>query len=177
MPEEPGEKKTLVITQEKDGRFALDHAGAVALYGDAKQDALRHQLGGQVVHATPKDQPLVHMVCWDEERACEISGRVALVGDESAPLQVRMGHRFDNEHRQLHRIESKLSEPIHHALQIRTPLQVRFCNAWHVASDYSVEIRMGDSRLISLRLTGATVATPQPCEEPCPPAVTPPDHP
>jgi hypothetical protein len=173
------EEKTVHLRQPAGERLALEQNGAVALYGAAERAPLQHRVSGQVVHGSDPKQPLVHMVNWDEDCACEITGRVALVGDEKAPLRVSMAHTFENEHRQAHRIESKLSEPIHHALLMRTPLQVRFCNPWHVASDYSVEIRMGDNRLISVRLTGATVATPQPCadERPCPPLDAGPTHP
>lgn len=174
------EEETVVITQKEGDALALRHDGGVALYGDARHPALKHNVGGAVelVHSTVPKQPLVHMVCWDEDRPCEISGRVALVGDESAPLQVKMNHHFENPHEQAHRIETRLAEPIHHALQMRTPLQLRFCNPWHIASDYVMEIRMGKTPLISVRLTGATVATPQPCEEePCPPTNAHPGHP
>ena len=61
------------------------------------------------------------------------------------------------------------------AVILRTPLQLRFCNPWHIASDYTVEVTLGERRLWSVRLTGATVATPQPCaDDGCPPA---PSHP
>ena len=53
----------------------------------------------------------------------------------------------------------------------RSPLDVRFCNPWHVASDYRVEVNLGQNRVIGIRLSGATVATPQACEDPCPPPV------
>lgn len=83
----------------------------------------------------------------------------------------QFGHTMD--------VSTALAMPIHHALQMRTPLQVRFCNTWHVASDYVVDIKMGDRSLFSIHLTGATVATPQPCpeEEPCPPPMAHPGHP
>jgi hypothetical protein len=76
-------------------------------------------------------------------------------------------------------VSTELARPIHHAVQMRTPLQVRFCNTWQVASDYTVDIKMGNRSLFSIHLTGATVATPQPCpeEEPCPPPVAQPGHP
>lgn len=175
--------------QPRGKRFEIEQHGGLAVYGDEDRAALQHRVGvgGQVVHAGTSKQPLVHMVCWDEERPCEceIHGRVALVGDESAPLQVKMAHSFENAQRQElrvepleHRVATQLSDPIHHALQLRTPLQIRFCNPWHLASDYMLEIRMGDNRLISVRLTGATVATPQPCEDkPCPPVIAHPGHP
>jgi len=141
---------------------------------------LRH--GAEVVHATHRNQPLVHMVCWDEEPVrVDVSGKVALTGDLAAPVQVRMAHDFTNVHEQTHRIapvdhtlhvDSQLHEPIHHALQLRTPLQVRFCNAWHAVSNYTLEIRSPRGPVLSLHLTGATICTPQPCDEkPCPPPV------
>jgi hypothetical protein len=150
-----------IIAQDAGGRFGLDH-GAVALYGNEKT-------------------PLVHMVCWDEEPcAVEVNGRVVLAGDPQAPVDVQMHHAFDNVHHQAHTLEpvdhtmhvdSALDKPIHHALQMRTPLQVRFCNPWQIASDYRVEVNLGNNRVVSIRLTGATVATPQPCvdEVPCAP--------
>jgi hypothetical protein len=51
-----------------------------------------------------------------------------------------------------------------------TPFELRLCNPWHVASDYQMDIKLWDCRVISVRLTGATVARPQPCEvDDCPP--------
>lgn len=177
------EEEIVTVTQKDAERFALDHGG-LAVYGECDKPPMQHQFGGQVVHTTSPKQPLVHMVCWEQEEPCkmEVDARVTVAGDEKAPLHVRMHHHFENDHHQTHKVEpldhslrvqTKLAEPIHHALQMRTPLQLRFCNPWHVASDYQMEIRMGNNRLISVRLTGATVATPQPCEdEPCPPVVT-----
>ena len=167
------EEKTIVITQKEEQAFK--HDGSLEVHGDCEKPPVKHQ----VLHATAPQQPLVHMVCWDEDNDCncKISGEVTLKGDEKNPVQVRMAHHFANEHRQLHKVEpldhalvvdTGLAKPIHHALQMRTPLQLRFCNPWHVASDYVMELRMGKNRVMSLRLTGATVATPQPCEEPCP---------
>src|SRR4051794_1778350 len=159
----------VTLTQDEGARLALDH-GAVALQG-AQGPALKHEVA--MVHATPPGAPLVHMVCWDEEPCdVELRGRVELVGDPDAPLVVRMGHEFLSDHHQTHVVEpvdhtlhvdTALAAPIHHALQMRTPLELRFCNPWHVTSDYRMEITLGDSRVIGVRLTGATVATPQPC--------------
>jgi hypothetical protein len=159
----------------------------IALYGHTEKPPMAHQVGAQLVHATPK--PLVHMVCWDTDEACrvEVSGTVTVVGDEKAPVAVRMTHSFADPHHQTHtiapvhhtlRVDTDLARPIHHALQMRTPLQVRFCNPWHVASDYVIEARLGGRSMLSVRITGATVATPQPCdEEPCPPVATDPFRP
>ncbi len=182
------EEEHIIITQNEGDRLRADHSGGLAIYGDAEQAALKHEFGGQVIHTTVPEQPLVHMICWGEEEPCEVkldhTGRVILAGDQDAPFPARMTHHFENVHKQAHVVEplehtlavnTQLSQPIHHAVQMRTPLQLRFCNPWHVASDYVLEVNLGKRRLISLRLTGATVATPQPCEDeaPPPPAVEP----
>jgi hypothetical protein len=172
MPDE----RTVTITQPPDERFALDHGGRLAVSGDDALPALSHR----VVHGTAMGQPVVHMVCWDEEQACrvDVSGRVTIAGDAEAPVRVTMRHHFENDHRQTHHIATRLADPIHHALQMRTPLQLRFCNPWHIASDYIVEVNLGNNRVVSMRLTGATVATPQPCgDDGCPPTDAGPVHP
>lgn len=153
----------------------LQHQGTLRVQGDAKADALQHR--AEIVHATPPDRPLVHMMLWDDER--QVSGRLTISGDPAAPLQATLNHRFDNEHRQVHRMETSLAAPVHHALQMRTPLQVRFCNTWQIASDYSLEIRLGDNRVIGVHLTGATIAKPLPCpDDNCAePVITHPMHP
>ena len=161
------EEKTVTLTQAPGERLAIEHSGTKAPVHHVIESSEKH--------------PIVHMVCWDEEEPCavEVRGQVALVGDEKSPVRVRMTHTFENPHVQEHRIEpvdhslkvtTRLAEPIHHALQMRTPLELRFCNPWHVASDYMVELRLADNRVFSLRLTGATIATPQPCpdDKPCP---------
>jgi len=174
------ETKTVILTQNAGDRLAVEQGGSVALHGESDKPALQHAVVGEVVHGTAPKRPLVHMVCWDTEEPCKVTvdGRVQLVGDEKAPLRVHMEHEFLGEHRQTltvkpldHRlkVDSALANPIHHALQMRTPLQVRFCNPWHVASDYHLEMRVGQQSLVSIRLTGATVATPQPCpDDRCP---------
>ena len=181
------EEKSIIVKQNPGEQLALQHNGKVVLHGDKNENALQHEFGGQVVHTTVK--PLVHMICWEEDHTCglDLSGNVTLSGNKEAPLEVRMSHHFENNHHQTLKIEpvshslkveTALSEPMHHALQMRTPLQIRFCNPWHVASDYQIGINVGDRPLISVRITGATVATPQPCEdEPCPPTPKQPGHP
>lgn len=168
------EEVTNTIVQVDDDRFALDH-GDVGLHGVCDEPPLQHAFPGGVVHGSDPARPLVHMVCWDAEPA-KVEARVTVVGDEEAPVRVRMQHEFTNEHRQTlsvepvdHNLDVKTDQanPIHHALQLRTPLEVRFCNPWHVASDYSVEVNLGRNRVIGIRLTGATIATPQPCDEAC----------
>lgn len=161
-----------------EGQLHASHCGALQVHGDAKADPLQHRVGAELVHVTPPDRPLVHMMLWDDER--QVSGRVTISGDASAPVHAKLHHSFDNEHRQVHRIDSSLAAPVHHALQMRTPLQVRFCNTWQIASDYSLEIRLGDNRVIGVHLTGATIAKPLPCpdNEGCAePVITHPMHP
>jgi len=168
------EESINIIKQEEGDEFFVGHNGGVALYGNKEQPALQHQHQGLVLHETVK--PLVHMVCWDEEAQVDVqvSGRVTLVGDEKAPLPVTMTHHFANVHEQtmelkpfdhMMRVETKLAEPIHHALQMRTPLELRFCNPWQVDSDYTVALTVGGRPFIGIRLTGSTVAAPQPCTE------------
>lgn len=159
------EETITIIKQDEGDEFDLDHNGGVALYGDRERPALQHQHEGRVIHETGK--PLVHVICWDEEATCgiEVKGEIALVGDKERPVEVNMTHHFANDHHQTLAVESKLNEPIHHALQMRTPLQLRFCNPWQVNSDYAVEVTMGDVRLMSIRLRGGTVATPLPCDD------------
>ncbi len=174
------EDKSVIIKQNEDEQFSQKHSGELTLCGTKDENALQHEFGGQVIHKTVK--PLVHMICWEEEQTCgvELSGNVVLSGNKEQPVEVRMSHHFTGTHHQTLEVEpldhslkvqTKLSDPVHHALQMRTPLQLRFCNPWHIASDYRVSINMGNSPVLSVRLTGATVATPQPCEdEPCPPS-------
>jgi hypothetical protein len=173
MPDET----TNIITQNEGERFAVDHGGGVALYGRKEEQALQHQhqFGGEVIHSTHK--PLVHIVGWYEEPfPVEVNGRVTVVGDEKAPIQVN--HHFANDHHQTLAVEpfthtmkvaTELAEPIHHALQVRTPVELRFCNPWQIDSGYEVEVTLGQIRLLSISLRGSTVCTPQPCagDEPC----------
>jgi hypothetical protein len=164
--------------------------GGLALYGDVLKPSLNH------LHATSAHAPLVHMVCWDESKPCkmdvsgklELSGVVELKGDEKHPIPLNMHHHFTNTHHQTMKVEpldhhlkvdTRLSAPIHHALQMRTPLELRFCNPWHMTSNYVFDFKMGRSQVLSITVTGATVCAPQPCAEdkPCPPPSTLPEHP
>jgi hypothetical protein len=154
------ETKTLIVTQPKGDAFVLA--------GSDCEPPINHRFEGGVTHRT--DKPVVHMHLWNEECVGKLDGQVVVRGDDKAPVVV--AHNFPGEHRQAHRIETGLGEPIHHALQMRTPLQLRFCNSWHVGSDYSIGVDVAGRRLIDIRLTGATVATPQPCEDDCPPPKT-----
>ena len=197
------EESRVTLTQDKSDEFSVHHNGEVAVFGSEKQAAIQH-----VIQSSEK-QPIVHMVCWDEEEPCAVdergrvtlagdekspialkmiqekpcevtgTGRVTMVGDEKSPLRVRMTHIFEDTLVQEHKLTTHLAEPIHHALQMRSPLELRFCNPWHFASDYMVEVTVADSRMLSIRLTGATIANPQPCsdQKPCPPLSVMPTHP
>lgn len=171
------DSQEVILRQPDEESLRVQHCGTLRVHGDAKADALQHHVGTEL--ATAPDRPLVHMLLWDEDCACEVNGRQTLVGDEAAPVHAKLHHVFDSDHHQTHRIETALASPVHHALQMRTPLQVRFCNSWQIASDYSVEIRLGGNRVIGVHLTGATIAKPLPCEDekPCEPVVTHPTHP
>jgi hypothetical protein len=172
--------ETLIVTQPDSAEFKVAHRGALGVHGIEKADPVQLRVGGEMVHSSTSERPLVHMVLWDEDCACEVNGRITVVGDSDAPAYAVVRHRFETDHHQTHAVKTDLADPIHHALQMRTPLQLRFCNRWNIASDYTVEVNVGTRQLLSLRLTGATVASPQPCEDerPCyPPSVSQPVHP
>jgi hypothetical protein len=172
------DQEEVTLRQAEGDALRVTHQGALRVHGDAKADAMQHRVGAELVHATPPDRPLVHMMLWDDER--QVSGRLTISGDAAAPVHAKLHHSFDNEHRQVHRIDTTLAAPVHHALQMRTPLQVRFCNTWQIASDYSLEIRLGDNRVIGVHLTGATIAKPLPCDDAdacAEPVITHPMHP
>ncbi len=151
------ERETVILTQPEGERLDLDHCGELALQ-----------------HSTASGAPLVHMFYWEEDEACpvRVGGTLTVAGDREAPVAVEMRHSFDDVHRQ-HldvapvehslRVDSASDAPIHHALQLSSPLQVRFCNAWQTASDYTLDVRVGERTLLSINLTGSTTATPQPC--------------
>jgi len=154
--------RTQLITQpvSSDGE-----AQAFRVAGSDCDPPIAHCFEGGVTHRT--DKPVVHMHLWNEDCVGKLDCQVTMRGDAQSPVIV--SHNFAGDHHQAHRIETGLGEPIHHALQMRTPLQLRFCNSWQVASDYSIGVDVGGRRLINIRLTGATVATPQPCDDECPP--------
>lgn len=151
----------------------------VGLHGVPDSDPVRHDHAGAMLVGAVPGAPHVHVVSWAEERVhvkADVDARVTVAGDPEAPVALQMDHTFVGEHRQTHavepldhslRVDTALAEPIHHALQMRTPLELRFCNPWHIASDYRVEVTLGKRRLMGIRLTGATVATPQPCGPDC----------
>lgn len=160
------EIRRVIVTQPCGESFALA--------GSDEHDPLRHRVQGDVIHRT--DQPVVHMHLWNEDCVGKLEHQVTCHAGEDNPVNV--AHRFPDGHDQSHRMETSLAEPIHHALQMRTPLQVRFCNTWQVASDYSVRVALRGRPFLDIRLTGATVATPRPCpDEDCAPDPQPPVHP
>src|SRR4051794_5998683 len=130
------ETEIVILTQPEDERLRLDHDGSVGLYGEEKRAPLRHRFHGDAEHVvgTAEGRPLVHVVAWDTQPCeVEIKGRVALTGDPEAPVSIEMQHAFEGVHDQHFDVEpldhtlqvdSALAEPIHHALQMRTPLEV-----------------------------------------------------
>lgn len=149
------ESQNVVVRQRGGDTFALS--------GSDKHDPLR----GDVVHRT--DEPVVHMHLWNEDCVGKLDHQVKVNADEESPINV--AHRFPDTHDQTHQLQTSLGEPVHHALQMRTPLQVRFCNTWQVASDYSVQVGLRGRPFLDIRLTGATIATPKPCpDDDCTPA-------
>lgn len=178
----PDDTDIVILTQPDDERLRHDHAGVLGLHGEEDAPPVRHRFHGEVDHMVggAKGRPLVHLVGWESEPfPLEVSGRVVLAGDRETPVPVEMSHRFETVHDQhfdvepldhtLH-VDTGLASPIHHALQMRTPLELRFCNPWHVDSDYTVDVRLGERPLLSINLRGSTRATPEPCDNtPCPP--------
>ena len=173
--------RTRIIAQSPEDSFA-HNLGGLSVYGDAEQPALKHEMRGscQVTHGSAPQRPLVHVLCWEEDRVCqaEMSGRVTLAGDPQAPFQVQMAHSFATDHRQTHvlaptehthHVDTQPASPIHHALQLNTPLQVRLCNPWLIASQYLVELAIAGTSLLTIRINGETTATPQPEVPPSPP--------
>ena len=170
------EEKVVVIQKEGD---RLEHGGELAVYGDHEQPALRHDVGGQVVHSTDEGRPLVHMVAWEETKPCNVDARVTGAGDAKAPVEVKVSHAFANDHQQTLRVQAGPNAPIHHALRLDSPLEVSFCNSWDVTSDYRVEVVSGKGNpVFSVRLWGRCNATPRPCPQE-PPGEAPPvtEHP
>jgi hypothetical protein len=157
--------RRVVVSQPKGASFALS--------GSDPDDPIRHRISAETVLRT--DQPVVHMHLWNEQCVGQLEHKVASVTTPKTPFDV--AHRFPDGHQQRHEIASTLAAPVHHALQMRTPLQIRFCNTWQVASDYSVSVALRGRPFLDIRLVGATVATPQPCPEddcaPVPAAVHP----
>lgn len=153
----------------------------VGLHGVPESDPVRQEHTGAMLLGAVPGAPHVHVVSWAEERVlveahADVDARLTVAGDPESPVGLEVEHRFVGEHHQSHALEpvdhtlhvdTALAEPIHHALQMRTPLELRFCNPWHVASDYRVEVTLGDRPIMGIRLTGATVATPQPCGPGC----------
>ena len=127
-------------------------------------------MGAELVHSTTAERPLVHMVLWDENAKAEFNGRVTVAGDEKQPVHVRVRHGFNNEHQQVHRFETALQSPVHHALQMRTPLQVRFCNTWQIAS--TTRSRSASATTASSACTSPAPPSPSHC-----PATTSPARP
>ena len=145
------EEKRIVIRQNPGDELAVDHQGGVAFFGARSQPALQHIHDACVVHETQK--PLVHVHSWDVERG---------------PVVVPVTHQFQGDHNQTLNIQSfghdmhvvsRESDPIHHALQMRTPIAVRVgmdCTCV-MESDYTFELRTAERQLFTMTMKGRTV--------------------
>jgi hypothetical protein len=164
------ETDTQVITQKDSDRFRLAVEGPVP---DAEGCAHPVLHEGQLIHGGRKDLPIVHMVCWDEDDPCRVSGSAEFnhVGDPSRPVVLQMKHSSESPVQMALNVQpldhglavqTDLQSPIHHALQLKTPVQLRFVNPWEAASDYTVSVQLADRKLLQIQLTGKTVLTPQP---------------
>lgn len=162
--------ETRTITQPEHDRFR------VALEGPAPDEdgCVRPVLhDGHLIHEGGKrEAPLVHMVCWDDDGTCRVvhGGDVRHVGDPSRPVPLDMRHSTaspvsldvavkDVAHRLT--VNTRLAEPIHHALQVQTPIQLRFVNPWEATSDYTVSVDVAGRRVLDLRVSGKTTITPK----------------
>jgi len=145
------EEQKVIIRQNPGDELAVEHQGGLAVFGVRSQPAIQHIVDACVVHETQK--PLVHIHSWDVERG---------------PVAVEMTHHFQGEHNQtLHiqpfghdmRVETRESNPIHHALQMRTPIAVRVgmdCTCV-MESDYTFEVRTAERQLFTMTVKGRTV--------------------
>ena len=129
---------------------------------------------GRLVHeARPGAAPFMHMVCWDEDDTCNVehTGVVTHVGDAERPIPLQMRHSGeapielrvhldDTEHGL--RVRTGRADPIHHALQLHSPLVVRFADQWTASSDYRIAIQLRQQPFLDIRITGRTTLTPTP---------------
>jgi hypothetical protein len=163
--------ETRIVTQPEGERFRLALEGPQPDAQGCERPVL-HQ--GRLVHEGGSPElPIVHMVCWDSEDACSLThgGEVRHVGDPERPVPLDMRHstakpvELDLRVSQVSHalgVQTTLQDPIHHALQLKTPIQVRFVNPWEAASQYSIGIAVGGRSVVEVSIRGKTVLTPHP---------------
>jgi hypothetical protein len=163
--------ETRLITQEPDARFRVEHDGQRP-DADGCVHPIRHD--ARIVHEGREELPFVHIVQMRQDEPCGVrtSGELAHVGDPERPVPLEMRHssphgpvEIDLRVRQAQhelRVSTDLQDPMHHALQLKTPLQVRFVNPWTAQSDYRVSVTLGNRQLLDVRIAGQTILTPRP---------------
>lgn len=166
--------ETRVITQPPDARFRVEHDGQRP---DA--DCCIHPIvhDARLTHAGNPQQPLVHVVQMRQDEPCGVktSGELAHIGDPERPVPLEMRHssphgpvELDVNVRDVRHslcVDTGLQDPMHHALQLKTPLQLRFVNPWTADSDYRVSLTLAGRTLLELRVAGRTVLAPQPADD------------
>jgi hypothetical protein len=168
----------IIGPQDADDSNQTELKGGLALYGVKDLNPIQHEFNGQVIHRTAPESPLVHVVGWSSGDEVEmiLSGRVELTNTRETPLHVRLAHEFPEIHRQSHevtiapvdhtlKVNTRASDPIHHALQLLTPLQLRFCNVFLVKSDYRIIANVNGATMVDIHLSGETTIIPQPCDD------------
>jgi hypothetical protein len=167
------------ITQPEGARFR------VALEGQEPDDqGCLHPIvhHGVLAHeGGAAERPLRHVLRMDQDVPCELghSGEMRHTGDPERPVPLDMRHSSPepvvldlkvNQARHALAVDTSLTEPMHHALQLKTPLQVRFVNPWEAKSDYAMTVELAGRPLLSFKLQGTTTlrpeaAPPDPCLE------------
>lgn len=169
--------ETRIITQPEGDEFQVGLSGQTP-DPDGCVRPIVHQ--ARMLHEPAAGgKPFVHMVCWDRDAACAVehSGEVVHVGDPERPVPLDMRHstaepvKMDMAVSPLEHdlgVKTALDRPIHHALQLKTPVQLRFVNPWKAESSYTLEVRLGNRNLMSVNLNGTTTLTPcPPPPDPC----------
>ncbi|MCK6528605.1 hypothetical protein L6R50_13965 [Myxococcota bacterium] len=170
--------ETRILTQKEGDALRLRLQGG-ALDEDGCPDPVVHQ--GSLAHTgIPGAPPIVHLVRLDEhDCGCSVvhGGTVAHVGDAERPVALDMRHSSTHPvaldvsvARVDHGLDVRtgLQEPIHHALQLKTPVQLRFVNPWEAVSDYAISVHVGTWPAVSIRIRGRTRLTPAPAPpDPC----------
>lgn len=157
--------ETRVITQPDGGAFRVTLEGPDK---DGCAQPIPHH--GRLLHETG-EKPLMHTICWEPEEPCTVAheGQMLHVGDPERPVPLDMRHSTEKPvELQVHvgpvehglRVHTRSCEPMHHAVQLQTPLQVRFVNPWVAESDYRLTVQLGNSRMLDVRLVGRTRLTP-----------------
>jgi len=157
------------ITQPDGKSFRVAHEGQTP-DDEGCIHPIIHQ--GTLLHEGHEKRPLYHKVHFTHDESHALSHRGALTHrvDPATPVPLDMRHstqepvKLDLQVRSLgHQmgVTTTLQDPIHHALQLKTPLQVRFVNPWHAQSEYSFSLDVAGRTVMSLSVRGSTVFSPR----------------